>query len=212
MQRKIKRLMTAVAGLYLAMSLTACATVTKGTTQQITINTKPTGAECSLEREGTTIAVVNPTPGSTMVEKDKDPIKVTCKKKGYLEGTEMLTSDFQAMTLGNILIGGVIGVGIDALSGAMNQYKPLLAMDLVPSEFISETDRETFFEKLKEQCNLKFDADVARYKSQYENTDDESMRQACSQRIRQAEDSRQEQLAKIEEQRSLAEVRSTMSN
>ena len=168
MKRTIKRLMTAATGLCLAMSMTACATVTKGTSQQVTINTKPAGAECSLMREGTVIAVVNPTPGSAMVEKDKDPIKVTCKKKGFLDATDFLTSDFQAMTLGNILIGGVIGVGIDAMSGAMNQYKPLLSIDLVPVEFTSDVARNSFFDNMKEECNAKFDADIARYKNQYE--------------------------------------------
>jgi hypothetical protein len=41
-------------------------------------------------------------------------------------------ADFQAATLGNILIGGVIGVVVDAASGAMGTYPPSVAV-ILPS-------------------------------------------------------------------------------
>ena len=50
--------------------LSGCATITKSSTQSVTINTRPSGAECHLNREGALIAVVNPTPGTISVEKD----------------------------------------------------------------------------------------------------------------------------------------------
>jgi hypothetical protein len=36
------------------------------------------------------------------------------------------------MTAGNILVGGVIGLGVDAASGAMNEYDPVVKVAMSP--------------------------------------------------------------------------------
>jgi hypothetical protein len=36
----------------------------------------------------------------------------------------VLASETEIMTAGNVVFGGVIGLGIDAASGAMNKYQP----------------------------------------------------------------------------------------
>ena len=53
-----------------------CATLTKGGSQTVTVDTDPSGAVCSLSREGKPVAVVNPTPGSVQVEKAKGTIAI----------------------------------------------------------------------------------------------------------------------------------------
>ena len=63
--------------------VSGCATVVKGTDQSVTVITDPNGAICELERDGTTIAVINPTPGSAQVDRDKDTILVTCEQEDY---------------------------------------------------------------------------------------------------------------------------------
>jgi hypothetical protein len=98
------------------------ATIVKGTTQPVTINTEPTGAACNVVRDGGTIGVVDPTPGTVQIAKIHRPLYVNCKKSGYEEISQQVHSQFQAMTLGNILIGGIIGFGVDAISGAMYEY------------------------------------------------------------------------------------------
>src|SRR5213075_686126 len=91
-----------------------CATITKGNSQSVTVNTEPTGATCLLSRDGQQIAAVNPTPGTIVVGKASGTISVDCKKLNYEDATGVLASTFQAMTFGNIIFGGIIGVAVDA--------------------------------------------------------------------------------------------------
>ncbi len=126
---------------------TGCATIVKGSKQNIGIQTDPEGASCELQREGQIIGVVSPTPGTVEVEKDKDNIEVTCKKQGYKTTSDSISSAFQQWTLGNVLIGGVIGVAIDAGSGAAMQYPPAVSLKLTPEKFTTLTEREDFFER-----------------------------------------------------------------
>jgi hypothetical protein len=38
----------------------------------------------------------------------------------------------EGMTAGNIILGGVIGLGVDAASGAMNKYTPEIQVIMTP--------------------------------------------------------------------------------
>lgn len=106
----------------LIVLLNGCATIVKGSTQPLAIVTKPAGATCTLRRKGKVIAIVSPTPGEVVVSKSKQDITYECEKKGYKKAIGVIKSDFQGWTMGNVLIGGIIGAGIDAASGAMNEY------------------------------------------------------------------------------------------
>jgi uncharacterized protein YceK len=110
-----------------------CASIVEGTSQTVTVNTNPGQAMCELKRGGMTVAVVNPTPGSVTVEKSKDHISV-------------LSSEFHAMTVGNLLFGGIIGVAVDASSGAMNKYPSSVTVMLPPKEFTSPEKRDDFYD------------------------------------------------------------------
>ena len=62
-------------------------------------------------------------PARITVERDKDPITVVCSnKKKTATGELVVESGYNAMNVGNLLIGGVIGIGIDAATGAMWKY------------------------------------------------------------------------------------------
>ena len=91
----------------------------EGNEQNITVNTEPPGASCELTREGEVLAVVDPTPDVVEVEKGSDDISVLCEMDDHEPGAGALASSFQGMTVGNFLLGGVIGVAVDAASGAM---------------------------------------------------------------------------------------------
>lgn len=137
-----------LAGLLIVLAMASgCATVVKGSKQSIGIQTDPEGASCELVREGQVIGSVSPTPGEVEVEKDKDNIEVTCKKKGFNPASDSISSSFQQWTLGNLLIGGIIGIAIDAGSGAAMQYPPAVTLKMTPEKFANPDDREDFFEK-----------------------------------------------------------------
>ncbi len=197
-------------GIVFIVNLMGCATVTKGTSQSITINTKPIGALCTLSREGENIAIVNPTPGNVTVEKDKDNISVLCEKDGYQETPDILSSKVQGMTFGNILLGGVIGAAVDAGSGAMHQYQSMLTITLIPEKFASFEERDEFFNKMKTDYVLEYEKVIERINSKCSNFHDMTSgeynnpqaQDSCDEPLRAAEEKKKIKLAEIEEKRS----------
>lgn len=129
-----------------ALWLSGCATITTGSSQTLTLDTQPPGAACIFRREGAVIGAVNPTPGSIAVDKSYRDIEIRCNKPGHLEASGRIGSSFQAMTFGNILFGGLIGLVVDASSGASAQYEPAITIVLVPSRFESLAARDAFFD------------------------------------------------------------------
>lgn len=118
----------------LPLALSACSTIVEGTSQDIQVNSTPPGARCELKRDGTVIGVVPSTPGSVNVKKTKQNIMVTCSKEGYQDASFNNKSDFAGATAGNLLLGGIIGVGIDAATGATNKYDPEVNITLPPKD------------------------------------------------------------------------------
>lgn len=116
------------------VTLGACSSIVDGTSQEIVVNTNPPGANCSLEREGVSIARIDPTPGAATVKKTKYDITVRCTKKGYQEATFLNNSGVAGATFGNIIAGGGIGWAIDSASGADNKYDSPVNITLNPAE------------------------------------------------------------------------------
>lgn len=123
MQQTLKTL----ALIAIALHSGACATIIEGSNQVVSVSTvdqqaaEVPGAECTLVSPAIgSLKVV--TPGSIKLEKSKNDINVTCTKEGYETGRGKIVSHFAAATVGNVLIGGLIGAGIDAASGAANKY------------------------------------------------------------------------------------------
>ena len=115
-------------------SLSACATITRGTTQMVAVNTPGVnGATCTLTSSSVGAKVIV-TPGVVSLEKGQDSIAVRCSKEGYNDGTGVIPSNFEGMTAGNLLLGGIIGLGVDAASGAMNKYAPQIDIVMTLSD------------------------------------------------------------------------------
>jgi len=99
-----------------------CATITKGTTQSISISAPgAAGASCILSSSAMAAKSIV-TPAVLTVEKTQQNIAVHCTKECFQEGSAVITSFTEGMTAGNIIAGGVIGLGVDAATGAMNHY------------------------------------------------------------------------------------------
>lgn len=121
-----------------------CATVTKGTTQPVTLHTDPDGATCQVSRDLTNVGSLSATPGQVLVDKACGAIDISCRKSGHQPTEVRVNSEVQAWTFGNILIGGIIGFAVDAASGAMRQYPQFITLTLVPEEFASAEDRDRY--------------------------------------------------------------------
>jgi hypothetical protein len=117
---------------FLTLLLPGCATLFEGTSQSVSISTDPAGADCTVDRHGSRIGQVNPTPGSIHIDKSKDDLSVLCKHPGYLPATVAESPKFQGTTFGNIIAGGVVGVIVDAASGANFAYPTEVKINLAP--------------------------------------------------------------------------------
>jgi len=102
--------------------LSGCATITRGTTDQIQIQSEPSEANAKTSLGHNCV-----TPCTVTVNK-KDEFTVTIEKPGFQSQkisvvTEMGTGGKTALA-GNILIGGLIGAGADMTTGAAYDHTP----------------------------------------------------------------------------------------
>ena len=115
------------------LALCGCASITRGTTQNVVVNTpNVNGAICTLSSSSIGSRSVT-TPAVTNLEKGRDAIQVRCSKECYDDGVGIIPSNFEGMTAGNIILGGVIGLGVDAATGAMNQYPSEISIHMAKS-------------------------------------------------------------------------------
>lgn len=99
-----------------------CATVTRGTTEQVQIISEPPGADAR-----TSLGHQCETPCTITVSR-KDEFNVSVMKDGFERAqvpviVEVAGSGGAAFA-GNILLGGVIGMGADAATGAAYSHTP----------------------------------------------------------------------------------------
>ena len=106
-----------------AASLSGCATITRGTTTTFTVESTPPAAEVK-----TSTGFICPSTPCTFKMPRKDGFAVTVSKAGYKPSTTNVTTKMSgggaAGLAGNVLAGGIIGIGIDATSGALNDLSP----------------------------------------------------------------------------------------
>jgi hypothetical protein len=115
------------------VGLGGCATIVKGTTQDIAVDSNPQGANCTVSRNGAQLAVVNPTPGKIKVTRDREALTFACSKAPEYSNTatSVVESKFNGTTFGNILIGGVVGAVVDASTGSNYSYPDRVMIDLI---------------------------------------------------------------------------------
>jgi hypothetical protein len=102
--------------------LAGCADIIEGRSQELTIQSDPAGAACSLSRNGAPLGSIAHTPDTLYVEKTKDDITITCAKPGYEPASFVNPSGYPENNWIYILVGGPIGWGIDSATGADNLY------------------------------------------------------------------------------------------
>ena len=124
--------MRIIAALAAGLLLQGCATIVEGTGQNVTVATNPPGATCTVDRAGERLGVVTPTPGTLHIQKSRKDIAVRCELPGHRTAGASHPSSFRATTLGNIILGRVVGVVVDAASGANFKYPSEVKFDLVP--------------------------------------------------------------------------------
>lgn len=112
--------------------LQGCSTVTRGTTEAFVVETDPIGAKVETSNghycESTPCA---------MKMKHRSEFDVTITREGYQTHVAHVTHQMSgaggAGLAGNVLVGGIIGLGVDAVTGAAQELVPNpLVIKLVP--------------------------------------------------------------------------------
>ena len=132
---------------YLMMSLTlaGCATIMSGTTQSVFLDTfNAPGATCKgIDKKGREYFWVN-TPSATTVQKGDGPMTIACEKTGFKKSFHTIDETIVGSTFGNIILGGGIGIFVDAASGAAQEYPTLVRFPLEPVESASPEVKEAY--------------------------------------------------------------------
>jgi hypothetical protein len=127
-----------------------CATIVSGTSQSILVDTPHLKeASCRLtDSSGNNYSLAS-TPGFVTVQKGDGPMSIVCEKKGYEDGVLSVEEMVVGSTFGNILLGGGIGILVDAASGAAQEYPPTIVVWMKPYIFASKTEEEKWHDDKK---------------------------------------------------------------
>jgi hypothetical protein len=114
--------MRIIAVVFLGLLASGCATVTRGTTEQIQFVSEPSGAAVRTSMGHTCVAPC------TLPFSRKDEFITTFSMPGYVDqqipvGTRVAGSGAVGFA-GNVLIGGVIGMGVDVATGSALEHFP----------------------------------------------------------------------------------------
>jgi hypothetical protein len=111
-----------VAILALAATCGGCASITRGTTDQVQIQSEPAGADVRTSMNQTC------TTPCTLQFSRKDEFTVTASKPGYhsaaIDVHTRIAGGGAAGFAGNVLLGGVVGMAVDAADGATLEHYP----------------------------------------------------------------------------------------
>ena len=128
-----------------ALALSGCATLTSGTTQSILVDTfNAPGATCKgVDKRGREYYWVN-TPSASTVQKGDGPMSIACEKTGFKKTVHTIDETLVGTTFGNIILGGGVGIFIDAASGAAQEYPTLVRFPLEPDDSAPPEVKEVY--------------------------------------------------------------------
>jgi hypothetical protein len=123
-----------------ALSVGACASVTRGTTENMTFISEPSGATVT-----TSIGYTCPaTPCTTEIKRSAE-FDAIFSKPGYQEQIvpvrTKLVGSGTAGFAGNVLLGGVVGMAVDAGTGAAMDHFPNPVMATLVPDALPSTQR-----------------------------------------------------------------------
>ena len=130
----IRRLSFVTADALASLELAGCASIVDGNTQSLSVKSLDkaeaefAGAKCSLTNDKGVWYLV--TPGSVTVHRSYGDLVVACEASGQEPGSTRANSSTKAMAFGNIILGGVIGAGVDVATGAAYDYPQLISVTM----------------------------------------------------------------------------------
>lgn len=118
----------------LTCGLSACASITGGTHQHLSVETRSANhdivnANCTVTNSRGEQHVA--TPGVVTVHRDSGPVDIRCVKDGADIGDQQYLAHLRPMFWGNLLFGGLVGIIVDLSNGAARHYPDVLQVTTI---------------------------------------------------------------------------------
>lgn len=115
----MKKITVSLLVISLSIILAGCATIISGSKQSVKIYSTPSDATVSINN-----VVVGNTPLTKDISRKEKSVSIKIELDGYETYTTSLERKFNAWFLGNIIFGGIIGIIIDPITGAIYKFEP----------------------------------------------------------------------------------------
>ena len=188
--------------------LPACASIMSDNKSVTYLETTPEVAKCELH--GQDFKRVITTPNSIPLPSEAAPITVACTAPGYKRTTATLDTKHDGWIWGNILLGGGIGLIVDAAKGSGFKFPPKYSIILEPEQFATLDERDAWFDRLIADVDKKWTADISKVSNQCKNSQSsgvgDSAAEGCKRLVAEAEKKKQDELALNEQTRKAAKV------
>lgn len=150
----MKRMFILLLVVVLALAIGGCASIISGTRKGVIVSTEPSNAEVNID------GVLGKSPVSMEIKRYGDHVaKATLE--GYNECHYKFEKGFNGWFLGNILLGGLIGMAIDGISGAV------VTIDPDEIKMVLSQDAECIIMVRGPEKNFVNVKDLARIKKEY---------------------------------------------
>jgi hypothetical protein len=112
------------------VSSLGCATVISGRHAEIAVRSNPPNAQVAVRNEKGETVATSATPGTVLLKRSNGLFKKAprytahIEKPGYETAQVSINPKWNPWILGNIAIGGVIGLAADSATGAIWRYSP----------------------------------------------------------------------------------------
>jgi len=140
--------------LAISFMVTSCATIISGTKQSVRFTSNPSSATIFIDE-----VEAGKTPFEMQLTRNSEH-SVKMKLDGYQTYQTRLTQTFNAWCLGNVVLGGLIGIAVDASTGALYNLSPGVidasmsngTTDVLPAVNVQDTIPKV--EHTKDQMNV----------------------------------------------------------
>lgn len=136
------------------MAFGACAEAIDAWGPSTRIETNPAVARCVLVGSGLHRVVT--TPVRVVLPKEATPVRLTCETEGYIASAHTLKTTINESVAGNMLLGSSIGLAIDIMSGAAEQYPSRVLIELEPESFGTIGERDAWYGRFQTATETKW--------------------------------------------------------
>jgi hypothetical protein len=182
--------------------LSGCASIVSDNESTVYVATEPETARCELHGQDFTRALN--TPDSIVLPSDAAPVTVACETEGYRTTTGELDTSADGWMAGNIifgLLGGGIGLVVDAARGAGMKYPPNITIVLEPESFASLEARDAWYDNRRRILSEKWEAAIEEAGKNCKLASD-----VCEDRLKKARETRDQELEGLEQRRATAQI------